>query len=344
MDNITLDTLIQRVIEITDEKVCEGQWKVALRKAEKLWDEIDGFDFCKTESDYECRFWWAMLAYRYAHLLMNDKNDTEIVGKADKLFEAVYSVNQEQGGMSYLGTYAGIYRLATLFRLRMLDPQKYDLEDKIATLWNKLGDVTESNNLKRSTTVEDRPLHFHYRNMFELASYFIGKSSHSFAGRDTFCGLPFSGYSNTNGYRLVFSDRVNKMILYPIKIARQIALGYKNAIVYQIDSNPPQNGKWLSKNNLNSSPILSVPPAHTLRMLTWLLYNPDDRLLPTGEYARRIKSLLREELQKFADCEEPFTTNHGQGVKLTDYPLTVIGIVHDSIFASLYDSIPKSKR
>lgn len=368
---LTTEELKEKVNEITNEKLCQGISDESLiNKAKGAWDEAGGFDLPETK-DPEWKFWWSLLAFRYANLRMRRIDGLEDLQVADKLFQlnsATFGKASEITSITYL---ASIYRLSVLSRLNTLQPKEENYKKEIQNLWktlmSKKSDYEFDSN-KRAERVK-YPFETAFHNLLELSSYFLGLEAHELHGKHTFYSLPF--FETNQSYRILHSKNKNSGIRYPKKIAIEIALSDPNAIVYQLDSieissDSKEDAKhkkdsseeekaldprifpsvkkreWLALPNKAHLQSANPPKEHSLEYLTWILYQFKKERLPDDDNSRHVKGRLKKCLVEWSGYNIPFDTSRGETTRInSDMKTPIIGVVHESVLKNIYQYKPK---
>ena len=374
---LTTAELQQKVEDITEGKMCQGMSdELLINNAKLAWEEAGGFDPPKTD-DPEWKFWWSLLAYRYANLRMRRIDRPEDLRVADKLFKLNSTTLGDAREITFITYLASIYRLGVLSRLKLQEPWETNYNEEIKNLWKTLEakksdwEILEAKkpDVEVGSDKPNFPFETLFHNLLELSSYFLGLDTTKLHGRHTFYTLPSFGSKNSRSYRILHSKNKFSEVRYPKKIAIQIAMSDPNAIVYQLDSiqipyDPKKIAKqkresssgqtsvgrsnklsdkreWLAVPNMTFLHRLNPPKEHSLEFLTWILYQSRMEPLPDDDNSRHVKGRLKKSLVEWSGCSNPFITVRTESTFVNpEMETPIIGVVHESVLKYIYDYDP----
>lgn len=338
MSNIQLIDEIQSFVEkITDSKACYDGTDNAILDAESAWDKYGVTDIQKYNQ--EENFWLSLLAYRYSHLLMRKKSEFKTLEKCDSLLKFISDQIKITHEFNYFHNLSLIYRISVIHRIKKLSNDQSGLYDKqIQTIWNQLNGIKNEfgPDVIRREDFRGFPINSIFHNLLELTCYYNELDYRSLEGANTYLGITLPINMGKKKYRIIHSKKNYSEKLYPLTIARDIALNEPDSIVFQIDLQENRDYFWFEE-YLDGKFNKVRATANTLELLVCIMSNPEFVESP-AEQIRVYKSRLVGQLTPLTGLQHPIEHKRGSYMKLSDeIAVNIIGIVEQATYEKCHN-------
>lgn len=155
-----------------------------------------------------------------------------------------------------------------------------------------------------------------------MTCYFTGlEYGEGIEGTGVYFGIP--GVGNP-GYRLIDNRGALSDTLYPLEIARYVALQMPDAFAYELPNYSEETsnrvfGKWLN-------PKYDRPPVHCLALLTYSLLYPAARRFPNDDNTRHVRTEFKRMIHAITGISS-IEWLRGCAPSFVSHPNHFIGIV-----------------
>ncbi len=209
---------LKKIIDaITGKKVVAGGTAHALEYAKNAWEKCGGDELIpEMDENAESRFWWRLLAYRYANLLMRVAGSIDDFRFAEKLFDKATGMKDPKGKQSYreLTLLSKIYRIAVIRRILSSDAIDSEERAKYSTLQNNVWSSLFNSRLSLDTEIHTNSpsLQTCFHHLLEVTSYGNGLAyEDGLEGQNVIIGIPDSKF---DGYQVVDNRQAFSTTLY----------------------------------------------------------------------------------------------------------------------------------
>jgi hypothetical protein len=291
-----------------------------LKKAEKLWEKLNGFD--NDQLSGEILYLKCLLAYRYAHIFMHGNTDLESIQLAEKLFRFADNHLNDDFEFSSSKFLAKCYRIAVLQRLNLLNDNTSN-NDIIQRLWADLQNIMRSKFIATNRG-KFESLNNIYFNMMEILSYGNGFNLSAIEGtgvRDDIALLK----NNNQAWHLVYSkpDYSHTGIHYSRSTALNIARSFQGAYIFEAMEGKTE---WINESDKLPMEISE----NNFKLLQLLMYNQYRESKPKSANFRQAKTrFLIDMKSRFGDSFNIHESGRIMSISTEFQPL-IIGIVKKS--------------
>ena len=319
-EKINHELIVRTIEDISCGKIVIDDYLGVLKKAEKLWEKLNGFD--NDQLSGEILYLKCLLAYRYAHIFMHGNTDLESIQLAEKLFHfADYHLNDdfEFSSSKFL---AKCYRIAVLQRLNLLNDNTSN-NDMIQRLWADLQNIMQSKFIATNRG-KFESLNNIYFNMMEILSYGNVLNLSNIEGTGV-CDDIALLKNNNQAWHLVYSkpDYSHTGIHYSRSTALNIARSFQGAYIFEATI---ESARWITYPDKASCAIND----NNINILQFLMYNPFNESKPSNANFRQAKTrFLIDMKSRFGDSFNIHESGRIMSIS-TDFQPLIIGVFQKS--------------